>query len=318
MEGAASSTPFVDDRQSTPWSILPSFDPATDDPREYVDNVKFLKGTCPARDRAMLAPRLAMLMKGTAWAQIKGAAALLSDPEKGVDVLLAAVATWEENSELQTYDKFEDALYKLVQKGDETILNYVNRLSVAFTDLGKVDVADMKAFILLRHSGHSALVAKDKKKIITGGELTAKKVEAAMRSLSTKVLGSQSEPKKKTYPVSFVEEDHEEMFHAGDKEAWDEETILQSLAEQGDEDAQTVSGFEDQLIDVCQESSELSLCFSAYSEAPARIRDELRARGFWPAGKGAKGKGRKGGGFKGGGKPLEIALIRIVPTTVKL
>ena len=76
-----------------------TFDPAVDDPREYVHKVKFLRAICPAKDKGMLAPRLAMLMKGTAWAQIKGSeAALLSDPEKGVDVLLASVATWEENS----------------------------------------------------------------------------------------------------------------------------------------------------------------------------------------------------------------------------
>ena len=200
-----------------------------------------------------------MLMKGTAWAQIKGSeAALLSDPEKGVDVLLASVATWEENSELQTYDKFERALYKVIQRNDETTLSYVNRLNVAFTELGQVDIADMRAFILLRQS---ALQAEDKKKVITltGGELTAKKVEGAMRSLSTKVLGGQTDQKKKTYPINFVDEDHEEIYHVGDDDGWDEETILQSLVEQGDEDAQTVSDFEDQLIDVCQESSELSL-----------------------------------------------------------
>jgi len=289
-----------------------TFDPAVDDPREYVHKVKFLRAICPAKDKGMLAPRLAMLMKGTAWAQIKGSeAALLSDPEKGVDVLLASVATWEENSELQTYDKFERALYKVIQRNDETTLSYVNRLNVAFTELGKVDIADMRAFILLRQS---ALLAEDKKKVITltGGELTAKKVEGAMRSLSTKVLGGQTDQKKKTYPINFVDEDHEEVYHAGDDDGWDEETILQSLVEQGDEDAQTVSDFEDQLIDVCQESSELSLslslCFSAYADARARIRDKLRARGFWPASKGSKGRGRKGGGFKGVGKKKNQTL----------
>jgi hypothetical protein len=307
-EGAGSAGASIEERTSNLWSILPSFDPAVDDPREYVDKVKFLRAICPAKDKGMLVPRLAMLMKGTAWAQIKGSdTALLSDPEKGVDVLLASVATWEENSELQTYDKFERALYKVIQRNDETTLSYVNRLNVAFTELGQVDIADMRAFILLRQS---ALLAEDKKKVITltGGELTAKKVEGAMRSLSTKVLGGQTDQKKKTYPVNFMDDDYEEVNHAGDDDGWDEEMILQSLVEQGDEDAQTVSDFEDQLIDVCQESSELSLCFSAYADARARIRDKLRARGFWPASKGSKGRGRKGGGFKGGGKKKNQTL----------
>ena len=48
----------------------------------------------------MLAPRLAMLMKGTAWAQIKNAdAQKLADPTEGIKVILAAVSTWEEAAE---------------------------------------------------------------------------------------------------------------------------------------------------------------------------------------------------------------------------
>ena len=56
-EGAGSS----DDRQSGIWSVLPSFDPAVDDIKEYVAKVKFIDGICPKKDRTMLAPRLAML-----------------------------------------------------------------------------------------------------------------------------------------------------------------------------------------------------------------------------------------------------------------
>ena len=187
----------------------------------------------------MLAPRLAILMKGTAWAQIKSAdATQLADPEKGVDVLLAAVATWEEAEELQTYEKFEKAIYKVMQKSDESTMSYVNRFNVAFHELGEVKIADMKAFILLRQS---ALVADDKKKVITmnNGALEAKKVEASMRALATKVLGAAGDTgKKKTYPVNFVDDEAEEINYAGEDEGYNKEIILESLAEQGDEDAQ--------------------------------------------------------------------------------
>ena len=135
--GESSST-GVEDRTSTIWSLLPSFDPATDDPREYVEKVKFIHSICPAKDKSMLAPRLAMLMKGTAWAQIRATdTSKLSDPEQGVQVLLSSVATWEEAAELQTYEKFERALYKILQKNDETNMSYVNRLNVAFSGLGR-------------------------------------------------------------------------------------------------------------------------------------------------------------------------------------
>eukprot|EP00435_Cladocopium_sp_Y103_P029400 s1627_g7.t1 len=96
-----------DEKGNSLWNILPSFDPASDDPKEYVDKVKFLHAICPQKDRSMLAPRLAMLMKGTAWAQIKLTdAQKLSDPVEGINVLLAAVSTWEEAAEHQTYEKF--------------------------------------------------------------------------------------------------------------------------------------------------------------------------------------------------------------------
>ena len=300
-EGAASTS---DDKSQSLWNVLPSFDPAVDDPKEYADKVRFLHAICPAKDKSTLAPRLAMLMKGTAWAQIKAAdAAKLTDPENGIKVLLQAIATWEEAAELQTYDKFERALYRVSQKADESTMSFVNRLNVAFQELGEVNVQDMKAFILLRQS---ALNPEDKKKVITltRGKLEASQIEGAMRSLATKVLGGgTAEIKKKTYPVNFVEEDPEEIHVAADEDASvDEEVVLQALMEQGDEDALTIADFEDQLLDICQDSQELSLCFSAYSEARARLRDKIKGRGFWPPSKGSRGKyGRKGGG-KGKGK----------------
>ena len=52
-----------DEKGNSLWNILPSFDPQVDDPREYKDKVLFLHGICPKKDRAMLAPRLAMMMK---------------------------------------------------------------------------------------------------------------------------------------------------------------------------------------------------------------------------------------------------------------
>ena len=302
-EGGTSSS---EDRTSSLWSLLPSFDPASDDPREYVDKVKFLHSICPPRDKPMLAPRLAMLMKGTAWAQMKALdASKLSDPEGGIKVLLGAISAWEEAEELQTYEKCERALFRVTQKADETTMSYVNRINVAFGDLSaNTTVADLKAFILLRQS---SLSAEDKRKVITltGGEMSATKMEKAMRSLSTKILGSgpgsQSEAKKKVYPVNFVDDEtnDEPINFTAEDDAYDEELVLQTLSEQGDEDALVIQDFEEQLIDLCQDNAELSLCFSAYSEARGRIRDKLKSRGFWPSkGKGKskrKGKGKRGG-----------------------
>ena len=130
---------------------------------------------------------------------------------------------------------------------------------------------------------------------MTGGELKAKKVEASMRQLAPKILvgNTGSEGKKKVYPVNLIEEDDDistPTFVTEEEYVPDEETVLQTLIENGDEDALMVSEFEDQLIEACQDNADLSMCFSAYTEARGRIRDKIRARGFWPP---IKGKGKK-------------------------
>ena len=245
----------------------------------------------------MLAPRLAMLMKGTAWAQVRGLdAEKLMDATSGIQTLLSAISTWEEAEELQVYEKFEKVLYKTTQRPDETTQSYVNRLAVAFNEVEGRAVKDFRAFIMLRQS---ALSVEDKKKVISmvGDTLSPEKVEGAMRQLSTRILMGQSDGKKKVYPLNHVEEEAEEAMIVQESEAYDEEATIQWLADQGDEEALIVQDFEDQLIEVCQENSDLSMCFNSYTEARAKIRDKLRHRGFWPP---RAGKGKSKGGKKGG------------------
>ena len=135
-EPAGSTAAGGEDRAGSFWSLLPSFDPSVDNPKEYVEKVRFLGQVCPSRDKAMLGPRLAMLMKGTAWSQVtKLDASKLADPTTGIDTLLSVVAQWEEVEGIQTYEKFEKALYRIQQKADETVMSYVNRLAVAFQRL---------------------------------------------------------------------------------------------------------------------------------------------------------------------------------------
>ena len=79
---AAGST---DEKGNNIWTLLPSFDPSEDDIREYTDKVRFLEAICPVKDKGMLAPRLAMLCKGTAWGQVKALSPTdLTNPTTGV------------------------------------------------------------------------------------------------------------------------------------------------------------------------------------------------------------------------------------------
>ena len=160
----------------------------------------------------------------------------LIDPENGVTILLKALSSWDEAAELQTYEKFEKALFRTQQKSDETTMSFVNRLTVAFSDMGPdLTMKDVQAFILLRQS---SLSSEDKRKVITitGGSLEASKIEQTTRTLSTKILTTGTEAKKKIYPANYVGTyDFDEAHFVDD--ILDDETMVMQMAEDGDEDA---------------------------------------------------------------------------------
>ena len=143
---------------------------------------------------------------------------------------------------MQTYEQFERAIYRTTQKADESNMSYANRVSVAFHEAGEqMTLGQVKAFVLLRQS---ALSSEDKRKIIsmTSGDLDAHKIDVAMRSLSSRILSDGSHPKKKVYPVNFVEEENKEvaeeaMLAAGAEDIMDEEEVFQMLLSEGDEQA---------------------------------------------------------------------------------
>eukprot|EP00435_Cladocopium_sp_Y103_P045775 s379_g13.t1 len=315
--GAAMATAaeISEDKGSHIWTLLPTFDPASDNVKEYIEKVKFIDSICPKKDRPMLAPRLAMLCRGTAWGQVKNLPpGTLTDPEGGVKSLLAALSSWEESSEMKTYDQFEKAVYKTVQKSDESSMSFVNRLQVAMDELGAKSIKEFHAFLLLRQS---ALTPEDKKRVLTmtSGDMDTKKIEQSMRTLATNIL-STGDAKKKVYPTNYVEPEPSFVVSEADSSAgsgtmpynFDDEDIedyVEQLATQGDADAMNVVSFERDLEDMFQEVPDLHQALISYQEARTKILERKRSRGFWPSGGGSKGKGKGGGKFqsrKGAGK----------------
>ena len=264
------------------WNLLPSFDPAVDDAREYVEKVRFIASVCPAKDRPMLAPRLAMLCKGTAWAQVRA-----------IDgkTLLQALSVWEEAAELQTFDKVERALFRTTQKSDESAMSYVNRLNVAFHEIRDLTLGQVQAFIMLRQS---ILTSEDKRKVLVlaNGELSPDKIDRAMRSLHTKILSNASDTKKKVYPTNYVDEpeiDFEDIHYTTDAD----DVSLEKFLQEGDEDALVVQQWEDSLLETLQGDQEMASCLNTYLDARRRLSGKAKNRGFWPSqGGGPKGKGR--------------------------
>jgi len=166
----------------------------------------------------------------------------------------------------------------------------------------------MQAFVLLRQS---ALTNEDKKRVLTmaGGSMDLTQIEKSMRTLSTKVLFSAGEPKRKIYPANLVEQDEvstnqaeeEGIFQSTYHVSVDEEDILTAehievMANQGDEDALTVQQFERDFEDMMQEIPDLQNALVTYQEARQRISDRRKSRGFWPT------KGKQKGSFKGSRK----------------
>ena len=283
MQDGAEGQPggSVEEKTSNLWSLLPSFDPSVDSAKEYADKVKFLWGICPVKDRSMLAPRLALQCKGTAWSQVRAIdASKLTNPETGYKVLLKALETWEDAEELQTFDRFEKAFYRVVQKTDESAMSFVNRINVAFEEVGsETTVQQVRAFVMLRQS---ALTVEDKKRVVSmAGNYDPSAVEKAMRSLSTKVLGQTDVGRKKVYPANFVEEELDEIHYAAEEEC-DEEQALAMLIDEGDETALAIQEFEDQVIHVCQDSPELAMAFSSTRRHDRSFETSFAAEGFGP------------------------------------
>ena len=313
MAGAGEGSSTVEDKSQHIWALLPSFDPSTDNVREYIEKVKFLDGICPSRDRAMLAPRLAMLCKGTAWGQVKGIpASQLTDAENGVKNLLTALSTWEESSEMRTFELFEKAIYKTTQRHDESTMSYVNRMQVAFNELGTTSLEEVRAFLLLRQS---SLTTEDKKKVLTmtQGKMEKGIIEQSMRTLATSILSSAGEPKKKVYPTNYVEPEVPEAavtdtaassafnISSVEDEEIDDETV-EYYANGGDADALQVQSFERDLEDLFQEIPDMHRALITYQAARQKLVEKRKYRGFWPSGKGKNFSGYKGGKKGGGGK----------------
>ena len=73
-----------------------------------------------------------------------------------------------------------------------------------------------------------------------------------------------------------------------------EDKIMDTLLQEGDEDATRVADFEGTATDVVQSDPELASALTAYTEARRRLSEKFRSRGFWPPSNFGKGKSKAG------------------------
>ena len=62
---------------------------------------------------------------------------------------------------------------------------------------------------------------------------------------------------------------------------WTEDNLVDSLREQGDDDACLIADFEETAVEMLQDDANLATAYSAYQEARARLSEKFRNRGFW-------------------------------------
>ena len=95
------------------------------------------------------------------------------------------------------------------------------------------------------------------------------------------------------------------------EEEFDEDWI-DTLVQEGDEDAILITEYEGAMSDTLQDDRELAVALNAYSEARRRLSERFRNRGFWPI-KPSKGKGKNfsknKGKFSGGRKSLQDRIL---------
>ena len=173
---------------------------------------------------------------------------------------------------------------------------------------------ELQAYVLLRGS---LLTPEEKKGVILNsdnsleGELTLKRVTDSIRMLGAGFFQDMTGQKKNTKTKIY---DQAALVATGDEEADDmqsmpenptdfaavaEDEFVENLINEGEDlDAIFLTDFEGAAAEVLQSDPELSMAFSAYSDARKRLSDKFKNKGFWPV---SGGKGR-GSSWKGKGK----------------
>lgn len=309
-------------------NLVPTFNPATDDLKAYSQKVQLLLRMWPEGKYTELATRLILGCSGSAFDKLQlNSDQITGNDKKSIQKLIELLGgQWGQIPLERKYEAAERALFKCIQKSDETNDSFLARADVMWQELKNqaMNLEELQAYITLRGS---ALAPDDKKRVIldsegsTDGKLTITKVSQAVRMLGAgffqELVAGKKVTKLKTYgnDVLLAEEDDDPQ--ASPAETGDEipeEQIMDTLMEEGDDDACLVSEFENAAMDVIQSDNELASAYTAYTEARRRLSEKVKSRGFWPIG---KGKGKTGSRFSKGkfSKGHSSSLPEVTATT---
>lgn len=294
-------------------NLVPRFDPASDDLEQYAHKIEMLSDIWPPSKLNELMTRLILQTTGAAFQKLQlQRKDILTNDKKGVQRLVAILGGhWGRVDLEKKYDIIERALFKCIQKQDESNDSYLARADVLWTELlaKQLELRELRAYIVLRGS---QLSPDDRKRVIIesnaeeGGTLDMERVSRAVRMLGSSFfhdVTGQKRNKGKVYDAltCHLEDDDEEAHLAMVNEEINEEEYIEALAQDGDEDAVFVSEYETSIQDAIQEDVNLAAAFTSYTEARKRLSERSKNRGFWAYRPSAPQKG-KGRPFKGKGK----------------
>ena len=305
-------------------SLVPSFDPSKDELQVYQQKVELLVGAWPPTKIKELVTRLILNCQGSAFQKLQlHQSELLVNDIKGVHRLIELLGGhWGKIGLERKFEDAERALFQTVQKSDESNDSYLARADILWARLmsRKMKLEELQAYILLRGS---LLSPEEKKKVIIDsdnsleGELTIKRVSESIRMLGAgffqEMTGAKRGQKLKIYDQTTLltmdtteGEETLAMQHGtdGTDDQMTEDDFVEQMAWDGeDQDAVLVTDFENAATEVLQNDTELSMAYSAYTEARKRLSDKFKSRGFWPPTSpwkptGIKGKGKQKGKTK--------------------
>ena len=296
-DGGDSSSSSTSNHMAT---MVPSFDPAKDDLEQYSQKVEPLGEIWPASKMNELITRLILNTTGTAFQKLQlNRDKLLTNHKSGIQLLVTLL--WGQRGEMnleRKYESVEKALFKCVQRQDESNDSFLARCDVNWSELKakKIDLDEVHAYIVLRGS---LLTAEDKKRVIVesgvekDGTLTGDKVNKSVRILGTAFFNDMIGQKR-----------------AKGKIYYNQVLLAEDVAEGQDDSCfcsrrwprrSTLSSFSTRLMKMQhwwqitnlpwqrQFKEDLAAAYTSYSEARKRLSDRFKSRGFWPLGP-TKGK----------------------------
>lgn len=292
-------------------SLVPSFDPATDDLITYQQKVELVLAAWPKNRITELVTRLILNTKGSAFAKLQlKHSELLTGDEAAVHKLVEVLGgQWGRVALEHQYHDAEQAIFHCQQRQDESNDSYLARADVQWSKLlaRKLTLSDLQAYIMLRGS---LLTSEEKKKVAldseSSGALTVKKVSEAIRLLGATffqdITGAKKGPRTKIYDSANLAwgPDHEgddgDATLFAQEDGATEEDYLEFLLNEGDSDALLIADFEAAASETIQEDAELATALTAYQQARHKLSEKFRNRGFFPSRPFQGGKGRTFGG----------------------